>query len=212
MPHLKCADRAVVELRSGGRNEDRAAVFISDEFAVFALADGAGGVGGGAEAAEQVMRAAESLFRGEFKDATEALEWVDEVLMPSGAMSTAVIALTRGGLIEGASCGDSAAWLISETKSISLTAAQRRKPLLGDGAIPVAFGPVPFDGRLLVCSDGLSNYADIRAIAAAAMNGAVAAAALSLVQLARLRSGIFPDDVAVILTETNAFKHPDPVD
>ena len=53
-----------IELRSGGRNEDRAACYSSADAAVFVLADGAGGVGSGALAAEIVLQEAQALFDG----------------------------------------------------------------------------------------------------------------------------------------------------
>ncbi len=53
-----------VEIRSGGRNEDRAAFFESEDAIVIVLADGAGGVGSGAASAEIVVRAAQDLALG----------------------------------------------------------------------------------------------------------------------------------------------------
>ena len=56
--------RVAVELRSGGRNQDRAQYFTRADSIFLALADGAGGLGDGARAAERVIAEAKSFSAG----------------------------------------------------------------------------------------------------------------------------------------------------
>ena len=193
-----------IELRSGGRNEDRAAFYSNSDIAVFVLADGAGGVGSGAVSAEIVLQEAESLFQGHHKSAFEALQSAEDRIEALGGMSTGIVIELRHGQLTGASCGDSKAWLFGEERVIELTCNQLRKPLLGSGAIAVSFGPEQFVGRLLLASDGLVNYAEAREIAANVARGSIFEAASYLAELPMLKSGAFPDDVAILLAEASS--------
>lgn len=190
-----------IELRSGGRNEDRAACYSNADAVVFVLADGAGGTGSGALAAEIVLQEAQALHQGRHKTPLDALQAADVRIEVLGGMSTGVIVELRHGQITGASCGDSKAWLISNERVVELTSGQFRKPLLGNGGTPVAFGSEPFSGRLLLTSDGLANYAAESKILGNATLENIHEAAKTLAELPRLRSGVFPDDVAVLLAE-----------
>lgn len=167
------------------------------------VADGAGGVGGGALAAGCVVEAAAKLARGEYGSPTEALINADSELSGHGCMSTGVIIEIGNGLILGASCGDSIAWLIHEGRVLELTQQQERKPLLGAGGKPVAFKTTPFLGTLLVASDGLVNYARRSSIISASLGENIWMSANVLAELPRMNSGNYPDDVAVILTRAN---------
>jgi len=191
--------RFAIEVRDGGRGEDRAACFTAHGRHVLVVADGAGGVGGGAVAAECVVRAAEGLAHGAHGSAADALRSVDAELSGLGCMSTGVIVEVRDGLISGASCGDSVAWLISAGGVEELTGHQLRKPLLGAGGSPVAFGNVQLRGALILATDGLVNYATRGAIVEASAGGTIRASARTLAELPRMQSGDYPDDVAVVL-------------
>ena len=193
-----------IEIRSGGRNEDRARYFSTPERSVFVLADGAGGVGGGAIAAEIVVQEAQSLFQHRHKSAYDALVAAEQKLALLGCMSTGVIVELSNGQLNGASCGDSVAWLICQDRVLELSSGQFRKPLLGDGGMPVSFGPILFVGRLMLSSDGLVNYVLSDAIIRAATQYDIADAAKALVELPRLKSGAFPDDVAILLAESTS--------
>ncbi len=165
------------------------------------LADGAGGVGGGALAAEIVVQEAQLLLQQHHKSTYAALAAAEQKLALQGCMSTGVIVELINGQLLGASCGDSVAWLICQDRVLELSAWQSRKPLIGDGAMPVSFGPVPFVGRLMLSSDGLVNYVRSDAILRAATHSNIADAAKALAELPRLKSGAFPDDVAILLAE-----------
>ena len=185
------------------RGEDRIAVRQDDDHLLVVVSDGAGGTGGAAAAAQTVcdiVLAEPPSQRGW----VDVLREVDSVLMRSrvGGLSTGVVAEVRGRNVSGASVGDSAAWLISDTGIEDLTERQQRKPLLGTGkAVPIPFGPLPLRGRLLVASDGLIKYARRPDIQGRGLLQPLDASVVALVDAVRLRSGRFQDDVAVVLAE-----------
>jgi serine/threonine protein phosphatase PrpC len=115
-------------------------------------------------------------------------------------MPTAVVASVGPTGIEGASVGDSEAWIINSDGQKRLTRNQIRKPLLGSGsAYPVPFASGILDSTLLVASDGLFKYTDFENICPVALLENVDAAAAGLIELVRLPSGALWDDIAVIL-------------
>jgi hypothetical protein len=129
---------------------------------------------------------------------------VDQILLRSnrGGLSTGVIVEVTRHTLRGESVGDSCAWLIDGSELIDLTEHQQRKPLLGSGrAQPTAFGPTPLHGRLLVASDGLMKYARRAEILRRAILGTLEESATALLDVVRLDSGAFPDDVALVLAE-----------
>lgn len=165
---------------------------------MFVVADGAGGIGGGAGAAEAVIAAVGEAASRNVESWEQVLARVDRQL--TIGETTAVVCSVVGDVIVGASVGDSGAWLVEDSRVDDLTQAQRRKPLLGSGRAVI----VPFTGRLagatlLLASDGLLKYASAERIAACAGGADLEAVARELVDLVRLRSGALPDDVAVLL-------------
>lgn len=184
----------VVEL-AVTRGEDRAAVITRDGVTRVAVADGAGGVGGGAAAAQAVIDAVAT-----WDDPHATIARVDELLVQRGqGQTTAVVVdVEAGGAVRGASAGDSIAWIVDRTGAIlELTSAQRRKPLVGDGAELVTFGGHLGAGTtLLVASDGLWKYAKAADLARLVAGEELAAAAKALVALV---STPLQDDVAIVL-------------
>ena len=181
---------AIAAVRGAG--QDRAQVFDD----VIVLADGAGGSGNGALAAQAIV---DVVAGATSRDWCALLADLDRDPNRLGhAESTAVI-LTVGVTISGASVGDSGAWLMHESRIVDLTAGQRRKPLVGRGCVPFRIEPIPFEGTLLVASDGLFGYANRRDIVHIAQRPELAAAAQALVDLVRLPDGALQDDVAVVL-------------
>jgi serine/threonine protein phosphatase PrpC len=190
---------AVCVSPSRGRGDDRAAVFARDRRVVVALADGAGGSGGGARAAAATIDAIARAEPG--VTWTDALARLDRSLPHVGpGLTTAIVVELAAEGVRGASVGDSVAWIVSDT-IVELTAHQHAKPLLGDGAVPVAFSHPPLapDDTLLVASDGLWRYASRPAIIAAVGDTDLDAVAAMLVELVRLPRGGLPDDVSVVL-------------
>lgn len=185
---------------AGSQGQDRAAVVVADGRRQVVLADGAGGLAGGEVAADVVVVGA-----GGRTDVVPCLYELDEVLArdPRAGETTAVVVLVEGGRVVGASVGDSGAWWITGDRVVDLTEHQVRKPLLGSGEASI----VPFEvsvgsGVLLVASDGLLKYAtEARIAEVVRRSDDLDQRARALVELVRLRSGAFPDDVGVVLVE-----------
>jgi serine/threonine protein phosphatase PrpC len=196
-------------VENGGKGEDRLLVERYGARTLAIVADGAGGIGGGAAAAEMACSLMAQSMRTTIVGTPELLAKclfdVDQALarQGSGGQCTAVVVEISENRVSGASVGDSGAWMITSREILDLTERQQRKPLLGSGeASPVGFGPVQLSGRLLLASDGLFKYAtrcDIRERALVALS--VGIAVETLVEGLRLRSGAFQDDVAIILVE-----------
>ena len=125
--------------------QDRAIAIPAAGGYLVALADGAGGTGNGAVAAECLI----AFVTKQSKEAA-SVDWFaalcafdDELsARPTGGQTTGVVAFIDSERVRGASVGDSSAWLIAPSgRMTDLTAAQRRRPLLGTGeALPVEFG------------------------------------------------------------------------
>lgn len=194
-------------IEAGDCGEDRLAIIRTHTGAVIVVADGAGGVGGAAVAAQfvcdfLVARAPEAAGKAQFWP--DALKDADSAIAADshGGLTTAVVVEICGKGICGASVGDSGAWLIDEFGVVDLTGGQIRKPFIGSGAAqPVAFGPISMRGRLLVASDGIFKYAHRDVITARALDGSVENAADVLLDAVRLRTRRLQDDVALVLCE-----------
>jgi serine/threonine protein phosphatase PrpC len=192
---------ATVNRACRGAGQDRVAVLRRPGGLTLALADGAGGVGGGAAAAQSIVDGA-AAWTAEGPAAADVLSgWDRRLAATTGGQSTAVILSVSAKGVVGASVGDSGAWIVREVSIEDLTAAQHRKPLMGSGtSIPTPFSAGPLrGGTLLVGSDGLFKYAKRSDIARVVLQPELELAAAGLVDLVTLRSGEVPDDVAVIL-------------
>jgi serine/threonine protein phosphatase PrpC len=198
--------KATKMIRAGGNElQDRAEYFRYGSDLIVVVADGAGGMSGGAEAAEfvvqQVRKAIESASL-KVEELREFLISIDQQMAAAGHFgeTTCVIVALSTGRITGASVGDSGAWIISRTGIEDLTAHQCRKPFVGSGrAIPVGFDRRGLDGTLLVASDGLLKYTSPERIAATALSSDFEQAAKDLIKLVQYPSGAFPDDISVVL-------------
>jgi serine/threonine protein phosphatase PrpC len=187
------------------RCEDRVDVIPHPAGLVLVCADGAGGSGGGAEAADSILMWVRAHVT-QTRDLRPATQWADllaeadrQISFANGESTGVVVALWDDGL-SGASVGDSAAWLVRDDGFDNLTAGQTHKPLLGSGrASPVAFERAGLgQSTLLLASDGLVKYAPPRRICELAPLPDLDAAA-ALLDLVRLRSGALQDDVAIVL-------------
>jgi hypothetical protein len=187
------------------RSEDRAWAIEAPWGLLVGVADGAGGMTGGAAAADLVERAAREALRTADPEDPSAWERllldVDRRIVAAGAgQTTAVLVAVTPTRWCGASVGDSVAWGLAPDGPIAdLTDRQRRKPLLGSGeAVPVGFSAAA-RGRLLVATDGLAKYAPMGRIAAAAVSAPLERVGAELVDLVRLPRGTLQDDVAVVV-------------
>ncbi len=187
--------------------EDRAEIWRLQDRLILAVADGAGGRTGGAQAADQAMaflrREAARLRPDEDADIwCELLMECDRRLLEDSEAgeTTAVVAMVAAGGIVGASVGDSGAWIIRQEGIQDLTKRQIRKPFLGTGAaLPLPFQSPLRDGTLLLASDGLFKYAGAEAIGRIILANDIETAAEELLDSVRLRSGNLQDDVAILL-------------
>jgi PPM family protein phosphatase len=194
------------QIHAGGSDlQDRAEFIWRDSNLVLVVADGAGGMGGGAEAAEFVVNGIKmqivstDLNSEALNDILVSLDREMAALASFGETTCVIAVLSDNGVI-GTSVGDSGSFIFSKAGVDHLTANQIRKPFLGSGrAIPIGFSRDHFDGTLLVASDGLLKYTSQEKIAATIGVTDLDAAARKLVDLVRYQSGALPDDVSVLL-------------
>jgi PPM family protein phosphatase len=185
--------------------QDRAEYIWCDSNLVLVVADGAGGLGGGAEAAEFAVHGIKKrvvstdLNSEALNDLLVSLDREMAVRATFGETTCVIAVLSNNGVI-GTSVGDSGSFIFSKAGADNLTANQIRKPFLGSGrAIPISFTRDHFDGTLLLASDGLLKYTSLEKIAATILAADLDVAASKLVDLVRYQSGVLPDDVSVLL-------------
>lgn len=192
-------EAAVEVCQAQEKGQDRAASFRYGGGTLYVLADGAGGTGSGGQAADLALEVACAFSKGEFGTLATALLELDRKVSALGGRTTVVIVTVVAGLIRGIIAGDSVAWLVDRGTVRDLSMGQGRRPMVGDGAVGVEFGPIELTGTLLLASDGLTNYvsaARIRELlAASSLQGCAAA----LIESARLKNGSLQDDVAVVV-------------
>jgi serine/threonine protein phosphatase PrpC len=194
-------DVAILVEAAGATRQDRADAFPFAGGHVLVVADGAGGIAGGADAAQFVIDTLRGLDPTRTHDWAEVLRQIDSRLSsgPRPGETTAVVAFVTGDQIVGASVGDSGGWMLAGIW-LNLLEDQRRKPLLGTGrAVPVGFGPFPLGERVLLGSDGLFKYVSAERIGELASHPSLERAASDLVRAARLPSGALQDDIAVVI-------------
>jgi PPM family protein phosphatase len=188
---------------AAGQGQDRVAAVRFGEGVVLAVADGSGGMRGGAKAADRSIQLvtdhAHLHHTGDERAWAALVARIDADAGDQSGWCALVIAAVHDEMITGASAGDCGAWLICDHIE-DLTEEQVRKPLVGSGsAVPVPFRKPLGSGTLLLASDGLFKYARRKDIAQIALREDLDAAAQELILLPQLRSGDVPDDVSVVL-------------
>ncbi len=194
------------QIHAGGKElKDRAEFLWCGSSLVLVVADGAGGMSGGAEAAQYIINGVKNrigsinLNSDGLSDLLSSLDREMADLGTCGETTGVIVAVSDGGIV-GASVGDSGAYVISNTGSENLTEYQIRKPFLGSGrANPIPFSRESLTGTLLVASDGLLKYTSMEKIAATVLAADFESAAHKLVELVRYQSGAMPDDVSDLL-------------
>jgi serine/threonine protein phosphatase PrpC len=188
-------------------NQDRGLVLFDGTRTLLCVADGAGGLSGGLEAAimatEFLRRNFSQLANSE--DCAELLRRMDAAIAKDShaGETTVASAIVTPNEIFGASVGDSGVWLIPPNASlIDLSAGQQRKPFIGSGsAWPVAFHRPKSDGVLLLATDGLLKYTSADRIIETCRRNPTELAPQQLIDLVKYPSGRFPDDVTLILAK-----------
>jgi len=187
-------------------NQDRGLVIQDGSRVVLCVADGAGGLSGGAQAATlavELVRQNASLL-SDVDACAEVLRKMDAAVakdLIAGETTCALAIVTSEGTF-GASVGDSGVWLILERGDCYiLTQGQERKPFIGSGiARPIPFKHPKANGSLLLATDGLLKYTSAEGIIAACREHSADVAAQRLIELVRYPSGSLPDDVTIILS------------
>ena len=119
-------------------NQDRGLIVHEGPRTVLCVADGAGGLSGGAQAASMAVEAVRqnASLMIDAESCTEVLRKMDAAIAQDSIAgeTTCALAVVTPGEIFGASVGDSGVWLIPERgDSINLTQGQQRKPFIGSG-------------------------------------------------------------------------------
>jgi serine/threonine protein phosphatase PrpC len=195
------------KLASGRQHsEDRAEVFQRGDDLVVVVADGAGGIRGGAVASAALVETVRAVSDNATLDVHDADMWRVLLAEADGTLAarmagetTAVVVVVGPTGVTGVSLGDSEAWIITATSIDDLTRSQERARLGRGHAIPVAFERRRLDGVLLVATDGLFKYASPGRIASTVRAGEVSRASERLTALVQLPSGGYQDDVAVVV-------------
>jgi PPM family protein phosphatase len=197
-------------------NEDAVEVRLlptPDQILVCALADGQGGQRGGGAAAQIAVRKslqaamtyAPTALLNE-RTWREIVNTADEAISdaPDAGYTTLIGLGIQKERLFGASCGDSAAALISDGQTHFLTEHQFKNPPVGSGASqPVAFSaPLGRDWKVLVMSDGVWKYVGWEKIAefARQLEGEALIAALREA-VASGWGGKLPDDFSLVLVQ-----------
>jgi PPM family protein phosphatase len=186
---------------------DVAEVFERDDRLVVVIADGAGGIGGGAVASRAVLESVSLAANDRGFPIDDVQRWAallrttDAVAFAGGlGETTAVVVVVGPTGVLGVSAGDSEAWVVTANRIDDLTVGQYTRRRIGTGqAAPFIFERTTLPGVLLVATDGLLNYASPEVIARVVREGAMGFAADSLVELVRLPSRTVTEDVAVVL-------------
>ena len=126
---------AIATAAARSANEDRATVLVAAHSVVIALADGAGGLGNGARAAQAWIDAVTANPANAAWSAV--LEELDMDPAKRGPGQTTAIAIeVRADSLAGVCVGDSAVWLVTaDHEVIDLAEHVPPKPLVGDGCM-----------------------------------------------------------------------------
>jgi PPM family protein phosphatase len=185
-----------------GSGQDRIQILRFDDRIILAVADGAGGRSGGAEAADitinLISQRADSLISQ--KHCGQLLNEIDIAISSDqiAGETTAVVVVVSPKTIFGASVGDSGAWILKGTGIDDLTRSQIRKPFLGSGvATSIGFSRDALHGTLLVATDGLLKYTGRETICATVEKTKFDDVTAALIGLVRYPSGDLPDDVTI---------------
>jgi serine/threonine protein phosphatase PrpC len=205
MPHGYQYVRAFASNRE--KSDDAAGIFECGDSIVVALADGAGGIRGGATASRAFVEAVKVAANDPTFSIDDADGWIDLFRETDKALhelrageTTGVVVSLSARTLLGVGTGDSEAWMVTPTRVDDLTAMQHTKRRLGSGrVVPAVFHRGALSGALLVATDGLLKHAAMEVIARIVRASPIGVAAEQLIDLVRLPSGRFPDDVGIVL-------------
>ena len=190
-------------------SEDAVRVLQIGDHVAFAVADGAGGLSGGARAAQLVV---EGFERAIEKAAVDQLtsDMLCALLLELDAQiqrdrdageSTAVVGLLRDRRLVGASVGDSEVWRVPHVGSHEVLTSGQQKPRLGSGrATPVGFHSNVGDALVLAATDGLFHAVSSTTICSLLRDEP---SPKKLIAAARSKSGKLYDDIGIVLVSSS---------
>lgn len=186
--------------------EDRATVLRADQGWLVCVADGTGGIAGGANAADQFVAGIRRAAQRPGFDMTSSTAWTalmqnldhEIAAEPLAGETTGIALAVTSGLVVGASCGDSKALLSTSTGWRDLTSHQSRKPRLGTGRALAQPFTAEAHGTLVAGTDGLFDYAKLDDISDAVLHGSDDTADV-LIRLVLGRYRVLPDDIAIVV-------------
>jgi len=136
---------------------------------IVCVADGTGGISGGAKAAELFVDGVRRATLDSSFGINDPAAWIallealdkEIALDPLAGETTGVALVVASGMIVGASCGDSKAYLYGPSGWQELTSCQLRKPRLGTGQAKAKAFLTEAHGTLVVGTDGLFDYVSL---------------------------------------------------
>lgn len=149
---------SATERPSQDTSHDRLCVLRDAHRTLIALADGVDSRGAAQKAAARTVAELARCFRSgslpeDPRDWVMLLEGIDHAVLgdPDAGETSALVMLVQQGVVLGASVGDSLAYVASPSGDDQLlSAGGRRGPRIGTGlAMPVGFGPIQLDGKLI---------------------------------------------------------------
>jgi serine/threonine protein phosphatase PrpC len=199
-------------IAAGRCNQDRLHVVEHASTVVAILADGAGGTGDGAAAAEAAVTFCATAARREppasALECVELLRAADQLVLDNtaGGETTLIVAVVANGEVYGASVGNSIAWIVPDKDDpVDLTRHQRRRPFIGSGsATPVAFVPMRCSGSLVLASDGVCDYLPYAHFVADLRGHHPTEAVATVFASLRQRHRNLPDDASLLVLRTRA--------
>jgi serine/threonine protein phosphatase PrpC len=203
--------------RGANKDQDRVALFKRKDSSsvlplgclstyVACIADGAGGVASGAEAADIVLQCAQEFAEGSFASVYDALAAAEQRISAIGAMSTAVICVIEHGGVHGAYCGDSKAWLRNGKELFELTDRSHipwKSALLGDGSIPTSFSAstIAPGARLVLATDGAWKYCRWNDFERMVCGVELTQCGEQILSNVRLPNGSYVDDATLLIVD-----------
>jgi serine/threonine protein phosphatase PrpC len=190
------------------RSEDRAHVFEHEDGLIIVVADGAGGIGGGANACDALVHAVRTRVAEQPFDPYNLRAWSDAVTRTdaelagsaAGGETTAIVVAVGPHGVAGVSVGDSEAWMVSA--GIDRLTERQDRTRVGTGkSRPRPFHRSRLQGVLVVATDGLFRHAKHDEICACCASTRIDDIACALASLPKLRSGSHPDDVALVVVK-----------
>jgi len=187
-------------------NQDRGLVIHDGSRSMVSVADGAGGLSGGLQAAIMATEfVRQNMSQLDTPDAcVELFRRMDAAIAKDSVAgeTTCACAIVTPAEIFGTSVGDSGVWFIPAAGAhIDLTHGQQRKPFIGSGgAWPIPFRYPIGGGLLLLATDGLLKYTSAERIIETCRQLPTESSAQRLIELVRYPSGSLPDYVTLILT------------